>query len=174
MAALACLVLTGCAGAGGNPQLASGENSPPKVDSAAAETAAAGSAAALAADPALLRRRRQVIAEMLEGQPAYRNIFWAQLIDAKLAGPFEHTDKSIFTTASRTLTMYCASARYSALGVSTLPIDAVIRVIPLSNGFERLEARRPGIFECNNPNYEPFPELEQARAQRRKRMGKSD
>jgi len=88
-----------------------------------------------------------------------------------LSAPFEHTYKSLFTTASRTQTIYCASARYSVLG---LPIPVVIRVTRSSNGFANLEARSPGIFECDDANYGPFPELEQARAERRKRMGKSD
>lgn len=173
--ALACLLLAGCAGAGGSAPLASDGSSPPKAGPAASQTTAGGSttssASTLDASPVLLQRRRQAIAEMLEAQPAYRNIFWAQLIDAKLAGPMEHTYTSIFTTSSRTLTIYCASARYSILG---LPIPAVIRVTRLSNGYEHLEARSPGIFECDDPSYGPFPELEQARAQRRKLMGKSD
>jgi len=175
--ALACALLAGCAG-GSPPPLTADQIAPPKADPAAAQAAAGGSSTPstglLDASPALLQRRRQAIAEMLEALPAYRNIFWAQLIDAKLAGPFEHTDRSIFTTASRTSTIYCASAGYSVLGVPTIPRIAMIRVSRLSNGFEHLEATSPGILTCSNANYGPFPELEQARAERRRRMGKSD
>ena len=175
--ALACALLAGCAG-GSRPPLTADQIAAPKADPAATQATADGSSTPstglLDASPALLQRRRQAIAEMLEALPAYRNIFWAQLIDAKLAGPLEHTDRSIFTTASRTSTIYCASAGYSVLGLPSPPRIAVIRVTRLSNGFERLESSSAGIFICNNPNYGPFPELEQARAERRKRMGKSD
>jgi hypothetical protein len=172
--ALVCALLAGCAG-GRPPPLAGDQAASPTADpiamQAAAGTSSTPPAATLDASPALLQRRRQAIAEMLEVQPAYRNIFWAQLIDAKLSAPFEHTYKSQFTTGSRTQTIYCASARYNVLG---LPIPAVIRVTRLSNGFEKLEAESPTIFECEDANYGPFPELERARAERRKRMGKSD
>jgi hypothetical protein len=163
MAALACLVLAGCAGAGGNPQLASGEKSPPKADSAAAETAAAGSsaasAAALAADPAAIRHRRQAIAEMVQNDPDFRTLFWVPLINAKLAGPFEWNKRPI----------YCASAQlWNAIG----PVETmVIRVERSSNGIERLTGRTGGLFECMNANYVPFPELEEARAKERKARG---
>lgn len=50
----------------------------------------------------------------------------------------------------------------------------MIRVMPLSNGSEQLKARNPSIFECGDANYGPFPELEQARAYRRKLLGKAD
>jgi hypothetical protein len=178
--ALACLLLAGCAGTGAGPSpLASEETPPPKADPAAALAAAAGSGAAsagaMAADPALLQRRRLAIAAMLERHFAYRTLFDVKLINAKLAGPFEYAEKSLFTAKTWTSTLYCTSVQLD-VALSIIPVvrTAVIRVVPSGNGFERLNARNQSPFECGDAKYGPFPEIEQLRARRRKALGKAD
>jgi len=160
--ALVCTLLVGCAGGSSRP-LTADQTSPPKAEPAAAQAATAQpvawSNAAVAADPAVLQRRRQIIAENVEVSSAYRTIVWVQLINAKLAGPFEWGGQTI----------YCASAQlWSAIGVVRV---TVIRVERSSDGSERLTGATGGLFECTNANYGPFPELEEARAKRRKRLG---
>jgi hypothetical protein len=183
--ALACLLLAGCAGAGASPSpLASEETSPPKADPAAALAAAAGSAAAstgaVAADPALLQRRRHDIAEMLEGNLVFRGILddgAPKLTEAKLAGPFEYTYRSLFSSKTPTRTLYCASADVSVSFFPPVRRTALIRVQKTSGGPERLRATgdlKYAPFECRDAKYGPFPEIEQLRAQRRKALGKTD
>ena len=160
--ALDCALLAGCAG-GSPPPLNADQTSAPRTDPALAQTAtappAAWSNAAVAADPAVLQRRRQAIAEMAEVYPSYRTIFWLQLINAKLAGPFEWGGRTI----------YCVSAQlWSPIGSAP---TTVFRVERSSNGMERLTGASGGLFECANANYGPFPELEEARTKRRKRLG---
>jgi hypothetical protein len=160
--ALACALLAGCAGRS-PPALTADQTSPPRAEPAAAQAATAQpvawSNAAVAADPAVLQRRRLAIAEMANGYPSYRTISWVQLINAKLAGPFEWGGATI----------YCVSAQlWSAIGsVPTM----VIRVQRSSNGTERLTGGSGGLFECTTANYGPFPELEEARTQMRKAHG---
>jgi hypothetical protein len=160
--ALACVLLAGCAG-GTPPPLTADQTSPPRVEPATARAATAQPGtwanAAVTADPAVLQRRRQIIAENVEVSSAYRTIVWVQLINAKLAGPFEWGGRTI----------YCASAQlWSAIGTVR---TTVIRVERSSDGSERLTGATGGLFECTNANYGPFPELEEARAKRRKRLG---
>jgi hypothetical protein len=184
--ALTCLLLAGCAGAGGSSTLASGEDPRPKPDPVQAQAAAAGPEAALAeavsADPVVLKRRRQAIAQMLEGNVAFRGILLEReapkISDAKLAGPFERRQrKNLFSSEIITRTLYCATA---GVGIGFLPRvwrTALIEVNKGINGSERLVATIDLKYyppECGGAKFEPFPELEQVRAQRRRSLGMTD
>lgn len=50
----------------------------------------------------------------------------------------------------------------------------MVQVMPPSGGVEKLLATTASPLVCGDAKYGPFPELEQARAQRRKALGKTD
>jgi hypothetical protein len=173
---LACLLLAGCASAGGSPSpVASEQGSPTKGDATLAQAVAGSStasAAALVADPVVLQRRRQAIARMLEGNEGYRTILddgALRLTNAKIAGPIEYQHRVFAPTK---VTVYCVSAD---LGFPLIiGRSAEIHVEKAGNGSERLRATidivNTTLWACGRPNYEPFPEMEQLRAQRRKAL----
>jgi hypothetical protein len=183
--ALACGLLAGCAAPGVGPSpMADDQNAAPKIDPAVAQTGGVGSeakASAFAVDAVSLQRRKQAIADMIESRLAYRARFVeggaVKLTEAQFAGPFEYTRKPLFT-APVTETLYCTSV------IENLPYwpfpelrAAVIRVEKLDGGFERLSAEirdRAEPPECRKAPYGAFPELDQARAKRRKSLGLPD
>ena len=184
--ALACLLLTGCASAGGSSPLSSQGSSSSPADPASASAAAVKPentlAEAISVSPVVLQRRRQAIAQMLESNVAFRGILLEheapKISDAKLAGPFEHRQrKFLFSSEIITRTLYCATA---GVGIGSLPRVwriALIEVFQVGKGSERLVAKVPMRYsppECGSAKYEPFPELEQARAQRRRALGMVD
>jgi hypothetical protein len=183
---LACLLLGGCAAAAsGSSPLASEEDSLSKADPPATQVAAAGSGAgsgaAVAADPALLQRRRQTIAQMLEGNIAFRGILddgAPRLVDAKLGGPFEYVSrKHPFSSETVTAMLYCASAGVKVGFFPAAYRIAVISVVKAGGGTERLLATidlKSSPYECHSANYGPFPEMEQIRTARRKALRKAD
>jgi hypothetical protein len=179
---LACLLLAGWFILSAGPSLAASDANPsPKPDPAARSTSASGpahaAATAVTSNPVLLQRRRQAIAQMLEGSFPFRTFFDVKLIDAKLAGPFLHKARnSLFSTETHTDTLYCAKANFDVPWIHAVGKSALIRVVETSKGSERLVARVSNDypFECSHADYGPFPELEQARARRRKALGKTD
>jgi hypothetical protein len=175
---LGCLLLAGCVTSGETPSpSASDQNSLPKADPAVARAADAAPVAvptaAAPVSPELLRRRRLAIADMLEENFYFRTIYNAKLVDAKLAGPIEYKSRAIFTGANSTATYYCASAQ---LETPLIPLvrTAMISVKTSSGGYERLQVSDASPLVCGDANFGSFPELEQARAQRRKTLGKAD
>jgi hypothetical protein len=175
---LACLLLAGCVTSGDGPSpTASEENASPKPDPAAAQAATAGSGGAVSTDPVVLQRRRQEIAKMLEASVAFRGLLEAKLIDATLAGPFQkELKKSLFSAETQMETLYCATATLE-LPLINAKKTAVIQVRSAGNGLERLYAEIPPGYppQCARvKDFGPFPELEQARAQRRKALGMTD
>jgi hypothetical protein len=177
--ALTCLVLAGCLISSAGPTLAaSDEKTSPKSDPAVARNAAVGPTVVVVySNSGLLQRRRQAIAQMLEGNFAFRTLFDVKLINAKLAGPFSHKYRNfLFSTETHTETLYCASADLDVPWIHAVRKTALIRVGQSSNGTERLYGKVSNYFppECGDANYGPFPELEHVRARRRKALGKSD
>jgi hypothetical protein len=173
-------LLAGCAGAGGSPPLASDGSSPPKAGPAVSQATAGGSsasAAATLASPALLQRRRQAIARILEANEGYRTILddgAVRLTNARIAGPIEYVHRVFAPTGE---TVYCVTAD---LGFPFFGRDASIRVDKAGAASERLLAiiaiSNTTLYSCAGASrkYEPFPEMEQLRAQRRKALGRPD
>jgi hypothetical protein len=180
--ALACLLLlAGCAGAGGRPPLASDQSSPPKAASAEAQATADGSStssvATLDPSPALLQRRRQAIARMLEANEGYRTTLddgVGKLTNARIAGPIKYIHRRYYPTG---VTVYCVTAD---VGFPFFGRDASIMVDKAGTASERLLATidilNTTLYSCMGAygKYEPFPEMEQLRAERRKALGKPD
>ena len=175
---LARLLLAGGLGLNAIPtRAANDENLSPKQAPAVTRPAAAEVADGTTSNPVVLQRRRQAIAQLLEGSLVYRTLFDVKLINAKLAGPFPYKVRNaLFSSETHTVTLYCAKAEFVFLGIQSPTRTALIRVGQSSNGSERLIATVSNYFPpaCGNANYGPFPELEQARARRRKALGKSD
>jgi hypothetical protein len=173
---LACLLLAGCVTSGETPSpTASDQNALPKAEPAVARSAdalPATPARVVPASPEMLRKRK-IIAEMFEETFYFRTIYNVKLSNATLAGPIEYTSRSILTAASSTSTYYCVSAQ---LDLALIPIvkTAMLQVRPSSSGYERLQLSSSSPLVCGNATFVPFPELEQARAQRRKALGKTD
>ncbi|HEV7409297.1 MAG TPA: hypothetical protein VGO01_12500 [Bradyrhizobium sp.] len=182
---LACLLLAASlVAASSTASLAGDEKPAPKAVPAKPRPAGAGSGTMPAAAPGgggdVLQRRRRAIAQMLEGNFAFRGPLddgAPRLVEAKLAGPFDYTHKtSLFSSTMVTETLYCAS---SGVKVSIFPPahrTALIRVLQAANG-ERLQATinlKYAPSECYRAEYKPFPEIEQLRTQRRRALGKAD
>ena len=178
---LVVALLAGCAGAGGGPPLSSDGSSPPKAGPAVSQAAAGGSsaspAAILDASPGLLQRRRQAIARMLEANDGYRTILddgAVRLTNARIAGPIAYVHRVFAPTGH---TVYCVTAD---LGFPFFGRDASIRVDKAGTASESLSAviaiSNTTLYECSGVSgkYEPFPEMERLRAQRRKALGKPD
>jgi hypothetical protein len=93
---LACLLLAGCASAGGLPsQQTADQSSPPTADPNSPDVVKARlEASEKALSPAYLQRRRQAIAELLEKNVGYGINFNVKLMDAQLTGPkvVKHTE----------------------------------------------------------------------------------
>jgi hypothetical protein len=147
------------------------------VAGAKSTTAPAGVVAAV---PDLVQRRRRAIAEMLEGNIAFRGIVddgSPRLVEAKLAGPFDYTHKtSLFSSTMVTETLYCAASGVKVAFFPAAYRTAVIRVVQAADG-ERLRATinlKYAPTECYRAEYKPFPEIEQLRTQRRRALGKAD
>ena len=187
--ALACLLLAGCASAGGFPsQQASDQNSPPIEDSNSPQGLKARvEASEKALSPAYLQRRRQAIAELLEKHVGYDNNFHVKLMDAQLAGPkvIIHREWANWLKPTTEVNaIYCAKAQLDSPLELYPRRTAVILVKNTGNGTETLQAiveisgyigLNPEPLACNRmEGYEPFPELEQARARRRQALGKTD
>jgi hypothetical protein len=174
---LACLLVVGCARVASSAP-ANDEKSAAKDGAAVKQPAKLGLVATVVpTNPVVLQRRRLAIARMLEASFPYRTLFEVGLKNAKLAGPFQYNNiVSLFPTATRTDTLYCASAQLGVFSLIPVSKNAVIRVVPSGNGSERLIATIPNRYtaQCANANYGPFPELEQLRTQRRKALGKAD
>ncbi len=114
---------------------------------------------------------------MLEGNLNYRGMLAggaAKIVNAKLAGPFEHTYTGVFTGAKTTRTMYCVTATL-VLPTNVAPI-AVISVYHPPEGGERMTGTISSFLprECQNADFKPFPEMEQLRVQRRRMLGHTD
>ena len=183
--AMACLFLAGCASPGAvSSPLASDQNPPAKADAAMRPASDAGTgvgpSSAVAQDTVLLQRRRQAIAEMLEGNIAYRTLLDVKLTDAKLAGPYVVVSRNLFSGSAYEDRYYCATANLD-LPYWPLPYPrtAVVRVKPAENGSENLRAAiglssPPSECSARTINYVPFPEMEQLRARRRQALGKAD
>jgi hypothetical protein len=182
---LACLILAACAVTGSSVSALEGDQKPaPKKGLAKAPVAGAKSTTApagvVAAVPDLVQRRRRAIAEMLEGNIAFRGIVddgSPRLVEAKLAGPFDYTHKtSLFSSTMVTETLYCAASGVKVAFFPAAYRTAVIRVVQAADG-ERLRATinlKYAPTECYRAEYKPFPEIEQLRTQRRRALGKAD
>jgi len=162
--------------------MADDQNAPPKADPAAKQSGGVVSETkTLASDSISVQRRRQAIADMIEDRTSYVSRWVeggaARLTDAKFAGPFEYTRRDLFA-APVTETVYCAKvdAHYFYYPFP-YPYEAVIQAEKVDAGTERVHAdifERGGPRECRAAPYGPFPELEQARAKRRKAQGLPD
>ncbi len=166
------LLLAGCASAAAPlPQADAGQPVAPSNDRSNRDSRAV--AASTAADPSL-PRRREAIARVLEDHWGYRSL-WDDgappLSEAKFSGPFEYGG-GLFE--SKRMTIYCVSAK---LEVPLIPQTRVTMVHfePGDGGREKMEF----VVGMNNipracmlAKYEPFPELERAREQRRQKLGK--
>jgi hypothetical protein len=186
---LACLLLAGCASAGGPPsQQAADQSSPPAADPNSPDAVKARlEASEKALSPAYLQRRRQAIAELLEKNVGYDVNFHVKLMDAQLTGPkvVKHTEwHNWLKPTTEVDSIYCAKAQLdSALNLFPRR-TAVIVVKNAGNGAETLRAIvavSSVIGMDSEPpschgmvGYEPFPELEQARARQRQALGKTD
>jgi len=115
---------------------------------------------------------------MLEGNLNYRGALLggaAKIVNAKLAGPFEHTTTGLFSGAKITRTLYCATA--TLLSLTSVDRTALITVTHPPQGGERMTGSisRWGMpSECQNASFKPFPEMEQLRVQRRRALGYAD
>jgi hypothetical protein len=156
----------------------SAPNNAPKPRPAATKSGTAPSGR-VAANADVLQRRRQAIARMLEASFAFRGPLddgAPRLVEAKLAGPFSYTQRSLFSPPVVIDSLYCAK---SGVKVSIFPPayrSALIRVQNSPAG-ERLNAKISlGATgrECYDADYKPFPEMEQLRTQRRRALGKAD
>jgi hypothetical protein len=179
---LACLILAACAIANSPLSALEGDQKPaPKKEPAKATVTGAKSTAApagaVAAGPDLLQRRRQAIAEMLEGDYSIRGLLAggaAKISEAKLAGPFEYTTRSMFSSETKTQTLYCAEVKLA------LPLspgrDVLVRVEHPEEGRERLVLTFGRYFpsQCGKVDWKPFPEIIQLRVQRRRALGNAD
>ncbi|HEV7409296.1 MAG TPA: hypothetical protein VGO01_12495 [Bradyrhizobium sp.] len=179
---LACVILAACAVTGSSLSALEGDQKPaPKKEPAKATVTGAKSAAApaalLAAVPDLLQRRRQGIAEMLEGHYSIRGLLAggaAKISEARLAGPFEYTTKSMFSSETKTQTLYCAEVKL-ALPLSP-GTDVLVRVEHPAEGGERMVMTFSRYFpsQCGKVDWKPFPEIVQLRTQRRRALGNAD
>jgi hypothetical protein len=133
-----------------------------------------------ALSPAYIKRRRQAIAELLEKNAGYREVTDdAKLLKAQLAGPWVIIHKVRHGWFDRTTEVdifYCAKAELDILFYRSR--TAMIMIKKMDSGTENLQA---AVGTRNEPqgcrgvkSYEPFAELEQARARRRQALGKSD
>ena len=179
---LVCLILAACAVTGSPLSALEGDQkTAPKKGPAAATVTGAKSATAPAgvapAVPDLLQRRRQGIAEMLEGHYSIRGLIAggaAKISEAKLAGPFEYTIKSMFSSETKTQTLYCAEVKLA------LPFnpgtDVLVRVEHPEEGGERMVMTFGRYFpsQCGKVDWKPFPEIVQLRTQRRRALGNAD
>lgn len=181
--ALAFGLLAGCAAPGAGPTaLADDPNAPPKIDPAMKQAAGVGlETKVFATGPISPQRRRQAIADMIEGRLAHISRWVeggaARLTEAQFAGPFEYSYKYPFMDRVSE-TLYCASvnAQFSYLPFP-YSYEAVIRVEKVDAGSERVRAdiwERGNPKECNSAPYGAFPELDQARAKRRRSLGLQD
>jgi hypothetical protein len=134
--------------------------------------------------PAYLQRRRQAIAELVEKSAGFDGNSSSKLTDARLAGPkvLIHREwKNWLKPTTEVDVIYCAKAQLD----SSLfpPRTALIFVRNDGNGAETLQAivernsygagvEPPGCHRMEG--YEPFPDLEQARARKRQALGKTD
>jgi hypothetical protein len=186
---LACLLLAGCASPGGLPsQQASDQGSPPTADPNSPDAVKARvEASEKALSPAYLQRRRQAIAELLEKNVGYDNNFHVKLMEAQLAGPKVAKHREWYNWLKPTTevnAIYCAKAQLDSPLELYPRRTAVIVVKNAGNGAETLQANVAvnGYIGVNAvppichgmEGYEPFPELEQARARRRQALGKTD
>jgi hypothetical protein len=127
--------------------------------------------------PDILQRRRRGIAAMVERNLHYRGMLAggaAKIVNAKLAGPIERTVTGIFSGAKTTLTLYCATATL-VLPTNVAPI-AMISVIHPPEGGERMTGTVSMFmpYQCKDADFQPFPEMEQLRVQRRRALGHAD
>jgi hypothetical protein len=179
---LACLILAACAIASSPLSALEGDQKPaPKKEPAKPAVTgakpAAAPAALIAAVPDLLQRRRQGIAEMLEADYSIRGLLAggaAKISEAKLAGPFEYTTKSMFSSETTTQTLYCAEVKL-ALPLSP-GTDVLVRVEHPKEGGERMVMTFGRYFpsQCGKVDWKPFPEIVQLRTQRRRALGNAD
>jgi len=177
-------MLSGCAGQGGSPsQQAAGPNAAPVSDPIEDEIARV-EAREKALSPAYLQRRRQAIAELLENNPGFGTTLRVPLTGALLAGPKVMRVRTWTSLVSSTMSVravYCVKALMdSPLELYSLGA-AYIEVEPGEAGTERLHGAvisgnfgvDRGPLACYKAAYAPFPELEQARAQKRQALGKT-
>ncbi len=186
---LAIFLLTGCAGTGGMPSpQASDQSSTSTTDPNSPDAMKARmEASEKALSPGYVQRRRQAIAELLEKNAGYDDIFHVKLTNAQLAGPkvIKHnTWQNWLKPTTEVNSIYCAKAQLD-LPLELYPTrTAVIVVKNEASGAETLQASVKmnsiiGVdaepLACHRmEGYEPFPELEQARARRRQALGKTD
>jgi hypothetical protein len=138
-------------------------------------------------EPAYIQRRRQAIAELVEKSASFVDLFLVKLMDAQLAGPkvIIHREWANWLKPTTEVNaVYCARAQLDAPLEFNPRRTALILVRNAGNGAETLQAivKLSGSFVRNDEplachgmeGYEPFPELEQARARRRQALGKTD
>jgi hypothetical protein len=129
-------------------------------------------------NPALQQHNRQVIAQMLESSRDYRTIFEGgavKLIDAQISHGFLVIKRGNVPVDNET--QYCASAKVDFPLLPPIPRTALITITKADDGSEKFHAEVGLNYTpqtCLRVKYDPFPELEQARAQRRKALGKAN
>ena len=191
---LACLIAVMAVGRGAiAPALAGDVVAAGKSGAASPRAAQTGSASAspgLPDDPALRQRRkffrdaglrehhRKIIAEMLEANKAYRTVFEdgaVKLYDAKISHPLITLTRDHVPIEGYKETEYCASAAVDFPLLPPIPRTARVTINEVG-GSEKVHVEvglnyTPRL--CLHVQYDPFPELERARAARRKALGKS-
>ena len=115
---------------------------------------------------------------MLEANKAYRTVFEdgaVKLFDAKISHPLITLTRDRVPIEGYKETEYCASAAVDFPLLPPIPRTALV-TINEANGSEKVHVEiglnyTPRL--CLRVQYDPFPELEQARAARRKALGKT-
>lgn len=194
-ATLACalmpawLLLAGCASPGGGPVQQASDQGAPQVEDPNSPQAikARMEASEKALSPAYIQRRRQAIAELLEKHVSFVDLVHVKLTDAQLAGPkvIIHREWANWLKPTTEVNaIYCARAQLDSPLELYPRRTALIVVRNAGNGAETLQAlvKMSGYVGINDEplachrmeGYEPFPELEQARARKRQALGKTD
>ncbi len=175
---LASVLLAACAVTGSPLSALEGDKKPAAKKGPGSATipgakSAGAPARAGAAVADLLQRRRVGIAKMFEGHYWLRGMIdggAAKFAEAKLAGPFEFTNKSIFSQEPTIRTLYCVQGKLALMLSPTR--TALIEIDHPKEGGERMILRMNNYtpFECSRADYKPFPEVVQLRTQRRRAL----
>ena len=115
---------------------------------------------------------------MLESSKDYRTIFEdgaVKLVDAQISHGLLVIKRGNVPVDNQT--EYCASAKVDFPLLPPIPRTALITITKVNNGSENFHVEIGLNYTprtCLRVKYDPFPELEQARAQRRKALGKAN